>query len=46
VLAWIGDGRVRLSTHLFNDQFDVEQALAAVAAIVDHRAATRSSSGV
>ncbi len=45
VLAWIGDGRVRLSTHLFNDQFDVEQALAAVAAIVDYRAATRSPAG-
>jgi cysteine desulfurase / selenocysteine lyase len=28
VLAWTGDGRVRLSTHLFNDTSDVERAVA------------------
>ncbi len=42
VLAWTGDGRVRLSTHLFNDESDVGRAVAAVAAILDRRRSTGS----
>jgi selenocysteine lyase/cysteine desulfurase len=34
VLVWAGDGRVRLSVHAFNDEADVERALAALAALV------------
>lgn len=32
--VWAGDGRVRASTHLYNDEADVEQYLAAVREIV------------
>jgi len=35
VLAWTGDGRVRFSTHLFNDADDVDRAIAAVAEIAE-----------
>jgi cysteine desulfurase / selenocysteine lyase len=35
VLAWTGDGRVRFSTHLFNDADDVDRAIAAVAEILE-----------
>jgi selenocysteine lyase/cysteine desulfurase len=31
VLVWAGDGRVRLSVHAYNDDADVERALAALA---------------
>lgn len=31
VIVWAGDGRVRLSLHLYNDAADVERALAALA---------------
>jgi selenocysteine lyase/cysteine desulfurase len=34
VLVWAGDGRVRLSVHAYNDEADVERALAALAALV------------
>jgi cysteine desulfurase/selenocysteine lyase len=34
VLVWAGDGRVRASTHLFNDQADVERYLDVLAGIV------------
>ena len=30
VLVWAGDGRVRLSVHVFNDEADVARALAAL----------------
>jgi cysteine desulfurase/selenocysteine lyase len=30
ILVWAGDGRVRLSVHLFNDEADVARALAAL----------------
>jgi cysteine desulfurase/selenocysteine lyase len=34
ILVWAGDGRVRASTHVFNDEADVERYLAAVGEIV------------
>jgi selenocysteine lyase/cysteine desulfurase len=39
VLVWAGDGRVRLSVHAYNDEADVERALAALAALAARGAA-------
>lgn len=33
VIVWAGDGRVRLSVHLYNDAADIERALSALARI-------------
>jgi selenocysteine lyase/cysteine desulfurase len=43
VLAWTGDGRVRLSTHLFNDASDVERAIAAAGEILERAGAGAES---
>lgn len=34
VVVWAGDGRVRLSAHLYNDEADVERGLAALARVL------------
>lgn len=36
VLAWTGDKRVRISTHLYNGIADVSQAIEAVKAVRNH----------
>jgi selenocysteine lyase/cysteine desulfurase len=33
VITWAGDGRVRLSVHVYNDEADIARALAALAAL-------------
>lgn len=33
VVVWAGDGRIRISTHLFNDDADVDRLLAALPAV-------------
>jgi cysteine desulfurase/selenocysteine lyase len=46
VLTWVSDSRVRMSTHLYNDEDDVDRAIAAVQALkaeIGVRAAVSSS---
>jgi selenocysteine lyase/cysteine desulfurase len=35
VHVWAGDGRVRVSTHLFDDEADVERYLEGLAAVLE-----------
>ncbi len=43
VLVWGGDGRIRVSFHLYNDEADVERLLAALDDVLKERTGTTSS---
>jgi selenocysteine lyase/cysteine desulfurase len=38
IVVWAGDGRVRASVHLYNDESDIERLLASLASLVKHSA--------